>query len=156
MPPGGRREARRPRGWSFGKKMKPRKYKALNGAVQSFAEGFTGIISSGFSELGRYAMATQQPHYRFNMLTRTSEPDISQQEWYSWLIDYIEPVQWMTAIGCAIDYVSTFTIEIDFVFADIHDNDYEYGLGFESSTVIEDDRGKRYVHKGAGFAWISK
>jgi len=134
--------------------MKPRKYKALKGAVQSFTEGFTGIISSGFQELGRYAMTTGQSHFTFDMLSKSSRPDVSSEKWYAWLMDYIEVDKWLTSVGCAIDYVTIFRIDIQFILDEPYDTEWRRGLPFESLTVIKDDRGKLYQHNGGGCAWI--
>ena len=136
--------------------MKPRKYRLLKGAVRSYTEGFTGLVSSGFPELACHAMTQRQTNYRFDILTQASVPDISDKSWYSWLVRHIEPEEWLEQVGCAIEYVRSFILSIEFDLGRVQDRKTEYAVPFVSVTTIEDDRGKKYVHEDRGFAWVKK
>ena len=136
--------------------MKPRKYKALRGAVRSYTGGFTGLVSSGFPELARFAMTHRQSNYRFDILTQASVPDISDNPWYSWLVRHIEPVEWLEQVGCSVEYVMSFVLSIEFNLGGVQNRRNEYAVPFASVTTIKDDRGMEYVYKDRGFAWVRK
>ena len=59
------------------------KYKHLRGGVESFTEGFTGILNAGFSELARHAVSTSTSDFRFDFLARQSEPALPPEQWHS-------------------------------------------------------------------------
>lgn len=128
--------------------MKKRKYKALKSGVRSFSEGFTGLLNSGIISLGQYAVEHQCSHFFFNILTNESNPDLSGQEWYPWLMCYIVPEKWFDRIGCNIDYISQFTISITFRFS-VNDTSGSC-IRFLYSARLIDDRNRVYTHEGRG------
>lgn len=133
--------------------IKKRRYKALNGGVRSFTEGFTGLLNCGFSRLGHYAIEHRLTEFHFNILTSESRPELYYESWYPLLIYYIEPIRWCDEIGCSIDFINTFIIDITFDFSEIHKIANESGIPFDSITKIIDDKQKEYIYKHHGCSW---
>lgn len=135
--------------------MNGNKYRHLKGGVQSFTEGFTGIINSGFSHLGRYAKEHGAPDYEFDILNRTALPDITEQKpWADWLMTYIDLPTWCERIGCTINHITTFTISVSFDLKQYHKGEGEDWMPFGARARIVDDRGKEYLHSHTGAVWI--
>lgn len=135
--------------------MKGNKYRHLNGGVQSFTEGFTGIINAGFAHLGRYAREHGIPAYHFDIRNRTSTPDMSGQEpWAEWLMTYIDLPAWCEGIGCTINHIKSFTISVSFDLTQYHEGNGEDWMPFSAHTMIVDDQAKKYAHNHLGVVWI--
>ena len=124
------------------------KYKHLRGGVQSFTEGFTGVINTGFSELARYATHTKTPNFHFDLLARQSNPTLPDEQWREWLFSYIDPHSWLPRVGVSPEHIRSFCIDVHFVlssFCTRGDESYrEHYLGFEARTEIIDDRQQPY------------
>ena len=134
------------------------KYKHLRGGVQSFTEGFTGIINIAFSLLAFYATRTQTASFHFDHLARTSIPPIPDtEEWSESLFSYIDPRSWLPRIGVAPEHVVSFTTDIHFDLSSLRTKDFgtsrEDFLDYEARTEIIDDREQNYscVRRAATF-----
>ena len=134
------------------------KYKHLRGGVQSFTEGFTGVINTGFSESGFYATRTKTPVFHFDLLARSSSPAIPETEpWREWLFSYIDPHSWLPRIGVSPEHVLSFSVEVRFDLSSLRTHGYgdsfEDYLDFEAHTTITDDRQQTYscVRRAATF-----
>ena len=134
------------------------KYKHLRGGVRSFTEGFTGVINTGFSELGFYATRTKTPVFDFDLLARSSTPAIPQTEpWREWLFSYIDPHSWLPRIGVASEHVVSFAVQVRFVLSSLRTHGsngfFEDYLDFEARTTIIDDHQQTYscVRRAATF-----
>lgn len=124
------------------------KYKHLKGGVRSFTEGFTGLINGGFSELARYALRTQTPHFHFDLLTGQSSPPLPAEQWRDWLFSHIEPYRWLPRIGVSPEHIMSFRIDFHFVLSSLSTTGAgvcrEHRLVFEARTEMIDDRQHSY------------
>jgi hypothetical protein len=120
------------------------KYKHLKGGVESFTEGFTGIINRGFAELARHAKQTKTEDFHFDILSRKSIPPLPDEPWREWLFTYIDPQLWLPRIGVAVEHVLSFTVVVHFILSSYSTRGDEHYLGFEARTEILDDR--QHIH----------
>jgi hypothetical protein len=116
------------------------KYKHLRGGVDSFTEGFTGVINRGFAELARHAIDTKTADFHFDLLAQRSNPPLPDEPWREWLFAYIDPHSWLPRIGVAVEHVASFTVTVRFFLSSYSTCKGEHYLGFEARTEILDDR----------------
>ena len=101
-------------------------------------------------------MKTHTQTFSFDLLKNTSVPDLSSEEWYKYFTGYIPISKWFDKIGCSLDYIADFTLNISFDFTDIYDGCREYGLSFKSKATIIDDRGREHTYNNHGTCWVPK
>ena len=137
--------------------MTKNKYKSLRGGVKSFTEGFTGVINTGFSHLAKYSKESGLSVFKFDVINSASTPDLSdQQPWFEGLMAYIQVDKWCDQIGCKIEYIDEFMVEVTFDHKQYHSDGIEDWMPFQAISKIRDDRGKEYLYEHTSDAHITE
>ena len=124
------------------------KYKNLRGAVQSYTDGFTGIMWV-FSRLASYALRNRIPIFDVDFLNRTisPRPDAAVGDGF---FEYRDLPEWFESIGCSIRHVARFQMRVRFGLGTEKLHRYERSsemcMRFSAHTELQDDRGKVYSY----------